>query len=70
MFTWFQRGNEYLRYEAREVSTGDFELTILSADGTESVERFSDQEALSQRQAALHRELEAEDWTGPLGWNL
>jgi hypothetical protein len=70
MFTWFQRGDEYLRYEAREISSGDYELTILTSDGTETVERFSDQEALSERQVALQRELEAEDWTGPHGWNL
>ena len=70
MFTWFQRGDEYLRYEAREIGSGDYELTILASDGTETVERFSDQEALSERQVALHRELEAEDWTGPHGWNL
>jgi len=70
MFTWFQRGDEYLRYEAREISSGDYELTILTSDGTETVERFADQEALSERQVALQRELEAEDWTGPHGWNL
>jgi hypothetical protein len=70
MFTWFRRGNEYLRYEAREPSQGVFELTILRSDGTEAIERFHDQEALAGRQLDLQRELEAEGWTGPHGWNL
>ncbi|MGH9143826.1 MAG: hypothetical protein ACRD2I_22040 [Vicinamibacterales bacterium] len=70
MFTWFRRGNEYLRYEAREVSEGVYELTILRSDGTEATEQFPDQDALAGRQLALQRELEAQGWTGPHGWNL
>jgi hypothetical protein len=70
MFTWFRRGDEYLRYEAREIAKGAYELTILRSDGTETIERFSDQEALADRQLALQRELEAQGWTGPHGWNL
>jgi hypothetical protein len=70
MFTWFRRGDEFLRYESREISKGVYELTIMRSDGTEKVERFSHQEALADRQLALQRELEAQGWTGPHGWNL
>jgi uncharacterized protein (DUF2461 family) len=70
MFTWFRRGAEYLRYEAREISNGVYELTIMQPDGVETVERFTTEQALADRQLALHRELEAQDWTGPHGWNL
>jgi hypothetical protein len=70
MFWWFQRGDEYLRYESRAVSTDMFELTVVMPDGTEQVERFTDQTALAARQVALGRELEDEGWTGPHGWNL
>ena len=70
MFTWFRRGDEYLRYESREIAKDAYELTILRSDGTETIERFSDQEALADRQLALQRELEAQGWTGPHGWNL
>ena len=57
-------------YEAREISRNTYELTILLADGSERVERFSDQDALAERQVALQQELEGEGWTGPHGWNL
>ena len=50
MFTWFRRGDEFLRYEAREISRGAYELTIMRSDGTETIERFSNQEALAERQ--------------------
>lgn len=70
MFTWFRRGAQYLRYESREIAAGIYELTIHSHDGTERVERFSDQDALHTRQLALQRELEAEGWSGPHGWNI
>jgi hypothetical protein len=70
MFTWFRRGDEFLRYEARQTSQGVFELTIMRPDGTEAVERFPNQEALAGRQLALQQELEAQGWTGPHGWNV
>jgi len=70
MFTWFRRGGEFLRYEAREISRNAYELTILLADGTERVERFADQDALTHRQVALQQELEQQGWTGPHGWNV
>ena len=70
MFTWFRRGDEYIRYEARQVSTGVYELTIMKPDGSETVERFSDEQALADRQTTVQRELERDGWTGPHGWNL
>ena len=70
MFTWFTRGKDFLRYEAREVSKGAYELTIVRADGAVNVEPFTDQHALNARQVALQQELEGQGWTGPHGWNL
>jgi hypothetical protein len=70
MFSWFQRGREYIRHEAREVSKGAYELVVLMPDGTERIEPFSDQAALKDREVAFTRELEDAGWTGPHGWNL
>jgi hypothetical protein len=70
MFTWFRKESEFLGYEARERSAGDYELVVRQPDGTEQIEHFSDQHALTDRQMALQRELEGEGWTGPHGWNL
>jgi hypothetical protein len=70
MFWWFKRGDQFLQYEARAVSTDAYELTVALPDGTVRVEHFTDQTALTDRQVALVRELEDEGWTGPHGWNL
>lgn len=70
MFTWFRRDAEFLGYEVRETGAGAYELAIRQSDGTESVEHFTDQHALTERQLALQQELEADGWTGPHGWNL
>jgi len=70
MFTWFRRNAEFIGYEARQTSTRSYELVIRQADGSERIEAFSDQQALLNRQLELQRELEAEGWTGPHGWNL
>ena len=70
MFYWFKRGNESLRYEAREVSATHFELSIIGPDGGEQVERFDTADALHERQLSLERELAAQGWAGPHGWNL
>ena len=70
MFTWFRRDAEYLGYEAREIGDGVYELVVRQADGTERVEAFSDQHALTDRQVALQHELEDQGWSGPHGWNL
>lgn len=70
MFYWFKRGNEFTRYEARMVSTERFEFAVVAPDGTERVEQFDNSDALQARQIAFEKEIEAEGWTGPHGWNL
>lgn len=70
MFTWFKRDAEFLGYEARQISKDLYELVVRLADGTEQVERFDGQAALTARQVALQRELEQDGWTGPHGWNM
>ena len=42
----------------------------VKADGSESVEHFTDSAELKNRQVALERELEDAGWSGPHGWNL
>jgi hypothetical protein len=69
MFTWFRRNAAFVGYE-RERSRRALTLVIRQPDGTERIEKFSNQEALLERQLALPREREAEGWTGPHGWNL
>jgi len=70
MFYWFKRGNELVRYEAREISRTQYELTILGADGVEHIEHFDTADDLHDRQVAFERELAEEGWTGPHGWNI
>ena len=70
MFYWFKRGNEFMRYEARTALTGRFEFTVVAPDGTEHVEQFDNADALQARQVAFEKEIGAEGWTGPHGWNL
>jgi hypothetical protein len=70
VFWWFQRGDAYLRYESREVGSGNYELRVIDADGTERVEHFDDSGELAQRQRDFERSLADEGWTGPHGWNV
>jgi len=70
MFYWFTRGNDLVQYEARELSSMCYELTIVGPDGVERVERFDDPNALHSRQLALESELLTRGWTGPHGWNV
>jgi hypothetical protein len=69
VFWWFQRGGKYLRYETRETN-GTFELRVISPDGSERVETFTDSSDLTRRQLAFERDLATDGWTGPHGWNL
>lgn len=70
MFWWFERKGEFLRYEAREGRDGGFEFCVITPDGAERVERFADSADLAKRQAEFERQITAEGWTGPHGWNL
>ena len=70
MFWWFKRGNEYVRYESREVKPGAFELRFVDIDGSERVEAFDDSRKLEERQRDLEQSLASDGWTGPHGWNL
>jgi hypothetical protein len=70
MFYWFKRGDESFHYEVREHSPSRFELTITGPDGIEPLEVFATADALHERQLAVERELLAQGWNGPHGWNL
>ena len=70
VFWWFKRGNEYVRYESRELEPGAFELRFVDADGSERVEIFDDARQLEERQRDLEQTLAKDGWTGPHGWNL
>ena len=70
VFWWFKRGNEFVRYEARRIDERVCELRFIKADGTESIERFDDEQQLTDRQRELEHDLSSDGWTGPHGWNL
>ena len=70
MFWWFKRRDDLLRYEARDLPTGGFELRIVDPDGCERVETFEDETALMRRQVEFERQLRDSGWTGPHGWNM
>jgi hypothetical protein len=70
MFWWFKRGNDFVRYESREVKPGAYELRFVDTDGSERVETFTDERRLEERQRELEKSLASDGWTGPHGWNL
>jgi len=70
VFWWFERGGEFLRYEARQRTGGGYELLVITPDGVEQVERFEASSDLAHRQVDLERRLADDGWTGPHGWNL
>jgi hypothetical protein len=70
MFWWFKRGDDYIRYEARQAARGVYQLCVITVDGTERVETFDDERDLVERQRLLETSLVGEGFTGPHGWNL
>ena len=70
MFWWFERGGRYLRCETRFVRSDRYEFVTTMPDGIERVEQFTKSDAMAERQTAIQRELEAEGWSGPHGWNI
>jgi len=70
VFWWFKRGNEFVRYESRQVKPGAFELRFVDTDGGERVETFDNERVLEARQRELEKSLATDGWTGPHGWNL
>jgi hypothetical protein len=70
VFWWFKRRDDLLRYEARHLPAGGFELRIVDPDGHERVETFDDDDALMRRQVEFERQLRDGGWTGPHGWNM
>jgi hypothetical protein len=70
VFWWFERGGRYLRCETRFVRDDRYEFVTTLPDGIEQVEEFTDAGAMAERQEAMQRELTADGWTGPHGWNI
>ena len=70
MFWWFKRKDDLLRYEARQLPSGEFEFCVVDEHGNERVERFTDGDALHARQLEFEKSLKEDGWTGPHGWNL
>ena len=70
MFWWFKRQTDLLRYEARQLPTGMYELRVIDPHGNERVEMFNDPGSLSRRQVEFEQQLRQDGWTGPHGWNL
>ena len=71
VFWWFERGGEFLRYEARCVAgPARYELGVTTPDwhrACRSTSGFG--QFLAARQVEFEREFIAEGWTGPHGWN-
>ena len=66
MLWFFEKQQATLHYEIRRQDDGDaFELVVTHPDGSQEVERFSNQDALLKRSLALERALEAAGWTTP-----
>ena len=67
MFWWFERGGTLLRLEVLELSSREFELRLIHADGSEMAERFTSAEDLAKRHVQLQEEVTKEGWQGPRG---
>jgi hypothetical protein len=67
---WFTRGEDFVRYEARQTAERCYELRFVDVDGTERIEQFDNGEALVERQRELESILAHNGWTGPHGWNV
>ena len=68
MFWWFERGGKFLRLEVLQPAANTFELRVVGADGTESIETFSNAKDLGKRQDEVQRAVKQEGWDGPHGW--
>lgn len=63
MIYFFHRAGIYCRVENRVI----YELDITDPNGVRRTERFQSQEALVEREQALHDELRRTGWDGPHG---
>lgn len=70
MFWWFERRGQFLRYEVRDLEDGRYELRVVDVDGSERAEHFVDSADLNKRQIEFEKNLAADGWNGPVGWNL
>ncbi len=68
MFWWFERKGELLRVEVLEVSQQKYELRVITADGSESMECFSNAQELAKRQEEVMAAIARDGWSGPHGW--
>ena len=68
MFWWFERKGELLRVEVLQVSEQLFELRIIAADGTETLETLSNAQDLAKRQEEVIAKISKDGWSGPHGW--
>jgi hypothetical protein len=68
MVWFYERHGTFIRCETRDVpSKTSFELVVTQPDGTETVERFEDSNALQRRQYELETVLTHDGWQGPFG---
>ena len=70
MFWWFERRGEYTRCEVLDLPDGTFEFRILSPDGIERSQLFTDATAVADQQRAVQTHLMKEGWSGPHGWRF
>jgi hypothetical protein len=68
VFWWFERGGEFIRVEILQLASDRFELRLIRADGTETVETFSNAVDLGTRQDEVQRDVRQQGWSGPHGW--
>ena len=67
MVSFFEREGRFVRYEARQRTNGQYELTILEPDGSEKMEVFESSAALNVRLAQVERDYRIAGWFGPYG---
>ena len=71
VFWWFKRGDNFVRYEARQSGEAAYELRIVEMDGTERVERFENEDDLINiTECLLKRGFRKDDVVKVLGGNF
>jgi hypothetical protein len=60
MFFWFKRREDLLRYEARQLPSGEFEFCVIDEHGKQLVETFQNGDALHARQLDFERRIKEE----------
>ena len=68
MLWWFEREGLKTQVEVLQLSSNEYELHVVEADGVEHIEKFTDAVALAKRQRQIQDQLVSQGWKGTAKW--